>query len=195
MADDFPIVLNSIIGIYFAAVLFRQLAVLFRQLAVARRPSSTSSSRQTWKAQAGVITTEQLRPGGVEYTGFREFMTHEALAAVRAAKEAGATRILVADSHGLPRRLGMTVGSMPIPTLSCSSATMPRPTIRRACGRTRSPAVRRPRCSHAAIAGYFGVPVILIAGDQAAVAEVCAAVGPIEAVETRRAPASIPRIR
>ena len=49
---------------------------------------------------AGVVTADQLMPQGFEYERFRHFMTDEALAAVRAAKAAGATKILVADSHG-----------------------------------------------------------------------------------------------
>ena len=46
---------------------------------------------------AGVVTGEQLGPTGFEYARFREFMTREALAAVTAAKAAGATEIIVAD--------------------------------------------------------------------------------------------------
>ncbi len=49
---------------------------------------------------AGTVTADQLSPSGFEYNRFREFMTRETLAAVEAAKAAGATEILVADSHG-----------------------------------------------------------------------------------------------
>ena len=49
---------------------------------------------------AGVVTGDQIGPQGFEYGRFREFMTKEALAAVTAAKEAGATEIVVADAHG-----------------------------------------------------------------------------------------------
>ena len=49
---------------------------------------------------AGVVTGDQLGPTGFEYARFREFMTREAMAAVTAAKEAGATEIVVADAHG-----------------------------------------------------------------------------------------------
>jgi D-amino peptidase len=48
----------------------------------------------------GVVTSDQLGPNGFEYSRFREFMTAEALAAVEAAKESGATEVLVVDSHG-----------------------------------------------------------------------------------------------
>ncbi|MGH7480895.1 MAG: M55 family metallopeptidase, partial [Longimicrobiales bacterium] len=49
---------------------------------------------------AGAVTGEQLGPGGFEYQRFREFMTAEVLAAIEAARSAGATEILVADAHG-----------------------------------------------------------------------------------------------
>src|SRR6186997_3520561 len=48
----------------------------------------------------GVVTNEQLGPTGFEYQRFREFMTQEVNAAIEAAFEAGATEIVVADSHG-----------------------------------------------------------------------------------------------
>ena len=49
---------------------------------------------------AGAVTSDQLGTGGFEYQRFREFATAEAVAAVEAAIEAGATEVLVADSHG-----------------------------------------------------------------------------------------------
>ncbi len=49
---------------------------------------------------AGAVTGDQLGTGGFEYQRFREFATAEAVAAVEAAFEAGATEVLVADSHG-----------------------------------------------------------------------------------------------
>src|ERR1700753_1278189 len=49
---------------------------------------------------AGVVTADQLTPQGFEYERFRHFMTNEVLAAVRAAKSAGATEVLIADAHG-----------------------------------------------------------------------------------------------
>jgi D-amino peptidase len=49
---------------------------------------------------AGVVTGDQLGPSGFEYGRAREFMTAEALAAIAGAREAGATEIVVSDSHG-----------------------------------------------------------------------------------------------
>src|SRR5688500_6277223 len=48
----------------------------------------------------GAVTGEQLSPQGFEYQRFREFMTQEVNAAVEAAFEAGATEVVVSDSHG-----------------------------------------------------------------------------------------------
>src|SRR5690606_38192611 len=48
----------------------------------------------------GVVTDEQIGPGGFEYERFRGFMTAEVNACIEAAREAGATEILIADSHG-----------------------------------------------------------------------------------------------
>ena len=49
---------------------------------------------------AGVVSQEQLGPPGFEYERFREFMTGEVNAAIEGATAAGATRIVVSDSHG-----------------------------------------------------------------------------------------------
>src|SRR4029434_3233085 len=73
----------------------------------------------------GVVTNEQLGPQGFEYERFREFMTQEVNAAVEAAFEAGATEIVISDSHGngqnllvekLPRNITL-VRSWPRPLM------------------------------------------------------------------------------
>jgi len=48
----------------------------------------------------GTVSHAQTGPSGFEYQRFREFATAEALAAVNASFEAGATEVLVSDSHG-----------------------------------------------------------------------------------------------
>jgi D-amino peptidase len=159
---------------------------------------------------AGVVTDHQLGPEGFEYQRFREFMTAEAIAAINAAKQAGATEILVSDSHGnmenlliekfpadvriirgRPRRLGMMAGidstfdavffigyhastNNPdgVRAHTFSSATLTRIAINEKAMTEGS--------WNAAIAGHFGVPVVMISGDDAAVAEVSAQIGPIE---------------
>ncbi|MEK7217039.1 MAG: M55 family metallopeptidase, partial [Chloroflexota bacterium] len=53
----------------------------------------------------GVVTGLQLAPGQPEYDRFREFMTGEVNAAIEAALEAGASEIVVSDSHGNAQNL------------------------------------------------------------------------------------------
>lgn len=164
----------------------------------------------------GVVTGEQLGPQGFEYGRFREFMTREALAAVAAARTAGATEIVVADSHGngqnllieqfppdvrvirsWPRRLGMVAGigdDVDAAIFIGYHAGTNNPTGVRAHTFSSANLTRvalngtnvTEGSWNAAIAGHFGVPVVMMSGDDAAIAEVQKAVGPIEAAETKR---------
>jgi D-amino peptidase len=165
---------------------------------------------------AGVVTGDQLGPGSFEYPKFREFMTRETLSAVQAAKQAGATEILVADSHGnmenllidmfppdvrlirgSPRRLTMMAGIdrtfdavifigyhastnnlHGVRAHTFSSARLTRVAL--------NGTVVTEGAYNAAIAGHFGVPVVMISGDDAAVAEVRSLVGNIEGFETKK---------
>lgn len=164
---------------------------------------------------AGVVTSDQLGPQGFEYERFREFMTKEALAAVTAAKEAGATEIVVADSHGngenllveqfppdvkivrsWPRKLEMMAGldrtfdaaifigyhaSTTNPTgvraHTFSSATLTKVTL--------NGVEMSEGAWNAAVAGHFNVPVVMVSGDDAAVAEIRKVVGNLEGVQTK----------
>lgn len=165
---------------------------------------------------AGVVTGEQLSPAGFEYARFREFMTREALAAIEAAKAGGATDIIVADAHGngqnllidqfsadvrvirsWPRKLGMVAGlddtvdavifigyhagtnnATGVRAHTFSSANLTRVALNGTNVTEGS--------WNAAIAGHFGVPVVMISGDDAAIAEVRKAIGNVEAAETKR---------
>jgi len=49
---------------------------------------------------AGVVSQQQTRAGNAEYERARLLMTHEANAAIAGAFDAGATEVLVNDSHG-----------------------------------------------------------------------------------------------
>ena len=165
---------------------------------------------------AGVVTGDQLSPGGFEYQRFREFMTNEALAAVNAAKQSGATEILVGDSHGnaenlliekfpkdvriirsWPRRFSMMAGIDEtfdaVIFIGYHSSTN---NMRGVRAHTFSSA-RLTRVAlngkdvtegawNAAIAGHFGVPVVMVSGDDAAVEEVRSLVGNIEAAEVKK---------
>jgi D-amino peptidase len=165
---------------------------------------------------AGVVTGDQLGPAGFEYGRFREFMTREAMAAVNAAREAGATEIVVADAHGngenllieqfpgdvrivrsWPRKLSMMAGidgtfdaaifigyhastnnPAGVRAHTFSSANLTRVALN---------GVEVTEGSwNAAIAGHFNVPVVMMSGDDAAIAEVRSVVGNIEAAETKK---------
>ena len=158
----------------------------------------------------GVVTEQQLGPSGFEYQRFREFMTAEVNACIDAARAAGATRFLISDSHGngqnllieelptdvmivrsWPRPLGMMEGidetfdgviflgyhasaanKRGVRAHTMSSANV---TDIRLNGISMSEG-----SMNAAIAGHFGVPVIMISGDDVAVAETQVIVGEME---------------
>lgn len=164
----------------------------------------------------GVVTGDQLGPSGFEYSRFREWMTREALAAVDAAREAGATEVVVSDSHGngenlllemfpadvrvirsWPRRLSMMAGidesyDAVIFIGYHASADNPRGVRAHTFSSARLTRVALNGVAvsegafNAAIAGHFGVPVVMISGDDAAVAEVRSLVGNLEGAETKR---------
>jgi len=158
----------------------------------------------------GAVTGEQLGPDGFEYQRFREFMTAEVNAAIDAARAAGADEFLVSDSHGngqnllierlpddvmvirsWPRELGMMAGiddsfdgvifigyhastnnTRGVRAHTMSSANI---TSLRLNGMTMTEG-----SMNAAIAGHFGVPVIMVSGDDVAVAENQVIIGDIE---------------
>lgn len=159
---------------------------------------------------AGAVTGEQLGPGGFEYQRFREFMTAEVNAAIDSVRAAGATEILVSDSHGngqsllierlpsdvmvvrpWPRPLGMMDGIDETFDgaifIGYHSSTSNRRGVR---AHTMSSAnVTELRLNgiamseaglNAAIAGHFGVPIILVSGDDVAVAETQVIIGEVE---------------
>lgn len=158
----------------------------------------------------GVVTADQLSPGGFEYERFRGFMTDEVNTAIDAAFAAGATEIVVSDSHGngenlliekLPKNITL-VRSWPRPLMMMQGidetfagaifigyhSGTTNPTGVRA--HTMSSAIladvklngiSMPEAGvNAAIAGHFGVPIIMISGDDAAVKEAGELLGDIE---------------
>ncbi len=136
----------------------------------------------------GAVTGDQLGPGGFEYQLFRKFMTEEVLAAITAAREEGVTEILVSDSHGngenlliemLPEDVMVVLGYH-------AGTTNPDGVRAHTMSSARLADVRLNDRSmleagvNAAIAGHFGVPVIMISGDDAAVEEAQGIIGDIE---------------
>ena len=166
---------------------------------------------------AGVVTADQLGPTGFEYERFRRFMTDETLAAVNAAKEAGAGEIVVADSHGNGESLLIELfppevrvvrswprhGEMMGGLDSTFDAAMfigahaSTSSLRGVRAHTFSSAnftritLNGSSVSesefNAAYAGALGVPVIFAAGDDAALAEIKHRLPSIETVETKQA--------
>jgi D-amino peptidase len=166
---------------------------------------------------AGVVSPSQLGPTGFEYGRFREFMTAEVLAAIQGARDAGATEIVVSDSHGngenllierfpadvtiirsWPRPLGMMEGidsSFHAAVLLGyhSSTTNPRGVRAHTLSSANLAGVYLngvavPEAGiSAAIAGRFGVPIVMISGDDVAVAEARTIVGDLEGAVVKRA--------
>jgi D-amino peptidase len=158
----------------------------------------------------GVVTDQQLGPTGFEYTKFRELMTEEVLAAIAGAREAGATDILVSDSHGnfqnllvdrFPKDVSIVRGGpRPLSMMQGidetfdavvfigyhSSTTNPSGVRAHTISSARLADVRINGVSmpeaglNAALAGQFRVPVVMISGDEAAVAEARKIIGDIE---------------
>src|SRR5215207_2221703 len=166
---------------------------------------------------AGVVSGDQLGPSGFEYGRAREFMTAEALAAIAAAKESGATEIVVSDSHGNGESLLIDqfpddvriVRSWPRPLMMMEGidSTFAAAIFIGYHASTTSPAgvrahtissanyasvslngVAMPEAGiNAAIAGRFGVPVVFISGDDVAVDETRRLLGDVEGAVVKRA--------
>jgi D-amino peptidase len=71
---------------------------------------------------AGVVASEELRPGNAEYDTARRLMTAEVNAAVRGIRAAnGSADIVVADSHGTYRNLLIEQLNPKVPSLDKAS--------------------------------------------------------------------------
>ncbi|HZS46394.1 MAG TPA: M55 family metallopeptidase [Blastocatellia bacterium] len=164
---------------------------------------------------AGVVTQDQLTPEGFEYNRFREFMTQETNAAIKAAQNAGATEIVVSDSHGNGENL--LIEELPADVTLVRS--WPRPLMMMQgidetfdgaifigyhASTNNTEGVRAHTISsahltdiklngtsmpeagiNAAIAGDFNVPIIMISGDDAIAKEATALLGNIEAATVK----------
>lgn len=158
----------------------------------------------------GAVTGDQLGPGGFEYGRFRQLMTDEVNAAIEAAREMGATEILVSDSHGngenllieeLPSDIQL-VRSWPRPLMMMegidesfdaalfigyhASTSNPEGVRAHTISSANLTSVRingvemMEASINAAIAGDFGVPVVMISGDDATIAEAREIIGDME---------------
>ena len=173
----------------------------------------------------GVVThPDQTSPDGFEYAQARKWMTAEANAAIEAAFEAGATEVLVSDSHGngesllpddldprvgliraWPRKLGMmggideTFDAVIFIGYHASGgqrhATLAHTMSGRRIYNLKLNGVTVPEAGfNAAIAGHFGVPVILISGDQTIVEETRTLVGNIEGAVVKQGIGTVARM-
>lgn len=157
---------------------------------------------------SGVVNAEQGTPGNPEYELARRRMTEEANAAILGARAAGASEVLVNDSHGSMRNLlvedldpwaDLVYGSpKPLSMMTGLDETFDVAFFIGYHARAGTPNAildhtysgkcvanvelnGRPVGEiglNAALAGVYGVPVGLVTGDQAATAEAQALLGP-----------------
>lgn len=200
----------------------RESAIAFSIAAILSLPLTAQSGPRLYvsadmEGVVGAVTSEQLGPAGFEYQRFREFMTGEVLAAIDAARAAGASVPVVSDSHGngqnllierlpddvavirsWPRPLtmmeGIDAGFDGVIFLGYHASTSNTEGVRAHTfssanlAGVRLNGVDMSEASwNAAIAGHFGVPVIMISGDDAIVAEARKLLGPIEAATVKEA--------
>ena len=185
-------------------------------LATAQQPLKVYISADV-EGIAGVVSPSQLGPTGFEYGRFREFMTAETLAAIQGARDAGATQIVVSDSHGNGENLLIErfpadvtiIRSWPRPLMMMegidssfhaailigyhSATTNPRGVRAHTMSSANLAGIFLNETSmpesgiSAAIAGSFGVPVVMISGDDVAVEEARELIGDIEGAVVKRA--------
>ena len=163
----------------------------------------------------GVATRLQSGPGGSEYEKYRRLMTLEVNAAIEGALDAGATEVLVSDSHGngqnidlelldrraklvraWPRELGMVHGldrsfaAVAFVGYHASEGQSPGILAHTFTGTVEVSLNGRkvPEGGFAgAVAGELGVPVVFVSGDQVVARELKALFGDIEAAVVKEA--------
>jgi len=165
----------------------------------------------------GVTTWDQVTPGHAEYSRFRRLMTQDMNAAIRGAMEAGADEIIVADGHWngsnilveeLDPRARLNTGSpSPFSMMQGIDESVDGVMFIGYHARNGTPnAVLDHTWSsetvanvwlndvltgeyglNASLAGHFGVPVIMVSGDQTACAQVAELLGDVEMAVIKQA--------
>ncbi len=141
----------------------------------------------------GTVTGEQLGPSGFEYERARRWMTEEVNAAIRGARAAGATEILVSDSHGNGQNLLLDELPEDITVIYHTSTDNSTGVRAHTMSSARLTSVKLngvpvPETGlNAAIAGHFGVPVIMISGDDAIAEEATDLLGDLETAVVKKA--------
>lgn len=165
---------------------------------------------------AGVVNWDQVSPDHKEHSRFRKLMTAEVNAAVRGAYEGGARAVFVADGHaggrnilveeldsrarlhtGSPSPLSMVEG---VDTdvagaifigyharAGTEKATLAHTWTRHLTNLWLNGNATGETGLNAALCGHFGVPVLMVSGDQAVCQEAIALVGNIETVAVKEA--------
>ena len=165
----------------------------------------------------GVTTWDQVTPGHAEYARFRRLMTQDVNAAIRGAFDAGADEVIVADGHWngsnilieeLDPRAKLNTGSpSPLSMMQGIDESVDGVFFVGYHGRN---GLQNAVLDHtwssktvanlwlneiltgeyglnAALAGHFGVPVIMVSGDQTACAEVENLLGDVERAVVKQA--------
>jgi D-amino peptidase len=165
----------------------------------------------------GVTTWDQVTPDHAEYARFRKQMTEDVNAAVRGAFDAGADEVIVADGHWngsnilieeLDPRARLNTGSpSPFSMMQGIDKSVAGVMFIGYHARNGSPnAVLDHTWSsrtvanvwlndiltgeyglNAALAGHFGVPVIMVSGDQTACAQMSELLGDVETAVVKQA--------
>ncbi|MDK2816788.1 MAG: D-amino peptidase [Moorella sp. (in: firmicutes)] len=165
---------------------------------------------------AGITAWEQVETiGGVEYARSQRLMTAEVNAAIRGALEAGAASVTVNDAHGrmrnippedlhpgaqlisgAPKKLGMMEGIDRGFAVACFIGYHARAGSPGVLAHTYSDVVHRLEVNgqemgelglNALLAGYFGVTVVLVSGDQVLAGEARQILEGVEAVIVKEA--------
>ncbi len=165
----------------------------------------------------GVTTWDQVTPGHAEYARFRRLMTQDVNAAIRGAMEAGADIVIIADGHWngsnilieeLDPRARLNSGSpSPFSMMQGIDETVDGVFFLGYHARNGTPnAVLDHTWSsrtvanvwlndiltgeyglNAALAGYFGVPVVMATGDQTACGQIVDLLGDMETAVVKQA--------
>ena len=165
----------------------------------------------------GVTTWDQVTPGHAEYARFRKLMTQDVNAAIRGVYEAGADEVIVADGHWngsnilieeLDPRARLNTGSpSPFSMMQGIDESVDGVMFVGYHARNGTPdAVLDHTWSrmtvanvwlndtltgeyglNGAVAGHFGVPVIMVSGDQTACAQVVDILGDMETAIVKQA--------
>jgi D-amino peptidase len=165
---------------------------------------------------SGVVHWDQVNPQHKEYERFRKLMTADVNAAVRGAFEAGAQEVLVSDGHaharnilieeldararlntGTPSALAMIQGADSGPDAALFIGYHARSgTLYAILDHTWSGSVAQVSLDgqpigeigwNAAVCGHFGVPVVMVSGDQNACAEAQTLLGAVETAIVKEA--------